>query len=87
MVEKTLEKQVADSNPIIHNWEYLDKFLSKYINNYYESKDSNSSSIAKLFNKTFNVKERKKNIPTINIIREKLWLYFYKEHFAKNSKR
>jgi hypothetical protein len=87
MVEKVLEKEVTSSNPIINNWEYLDEFLSKYLDNYYENKDTNSNGITKLFNKMFNVKEREKNIPTINIIREKLWLYFYKEHFAKKTKK
>lgn len=76
----------SDSNVIIDNWEYLDDFLAKYLDHLDQDKRNNGNIFTELFSNLFTVEEQKKNIPTLNIIREKLWLYYYKERFKGNSR-
>jgi hypothetical protein len=73
----------ANTNVIINNWEYLDDFLSKYLDHLNHDKGK-ANVFEELFNNLFTVEEQKKSIPTLNIIREKLWLYYYKEKFKTN---
>lgn len=81
------EKNKEESNLIINNWEYLDDFLANYLDHLNHDNKAKNSFFNELFNNLFTVEEQKKNIPTLNIIREKLWLYFYKEKFKTNSHR
>lgn len=83
--ERTSTKLDSDSNVIIDNWEYLDDFLAKYLDHLEQDKRGNENIFTELFTNLFTVDEQKKNIPTLNIIREKLWLYYYKERFKGNS--
>ena len=83
--EKSTKILDINTNAIIDNWEYLDDFLEKYIDHLIRNKTKQGNIFSELSNNLFTVKEQNKNIPTLNIIREKLWLYYYKEHFKKNS--
>jgi len=72
MMQKHQES--TKSNLIIDNWEYLDNFLAKFLEEEFIDKSKAKKGL-------FSVEEKQSQTPVLATIREKLWLYYYKEHF------
>jgi hypothetical protein len=78
-----MEDKENTKNLILDNWEFIDSFLGEFVEK--QKQEDQKNSMFKVFSSLFRVKENHPNITSLNIVREKLWLYYYKERFKKKT--
>lgn len=78
-----MENKENTKNIVLDNWEFIDSFLGEFVEKH--QKQEQKTSMSKVFSNLFRVQESHSNTLSLNIIREKLWLYYYKERFKKKT--